>query len=492
MGSGLVNKPAVKNPLPTTALATPAPAKAPITNVMGSGLPIQSSTVGNIKPATYGSTAPAPVVAPAKTTGLVSTPSSAGQTALSKAGITNTSGLNLSAINNIASQQTAPAPVKTAPVATPAPATGIKGLVPPPDNSYSGLIGQLAGFGSTPSTAYTQAQQDYNDALKYQEKLKEANSQMHADIHSDPVSARVMQGRDAAVQQANTEKLGAAQSQVQQAQQGIGYAQTQQGMQQSALNSAAGLSAPVQVAPGNTLTSPTTGSTVAGGLGGYVNYQTAQQVMSLAGQYPDAGFVYNQNLSPQENLQQFQQSALKNSPTYQKSTYGAPGATSYMGGQQMGAAGALTGQVSQIQALGSGAESNFALLMDIATKGGINDANVPVLNQLSNNVKLGLTSNDAVAAFQANLESLRAQYSQILGGGTATDSTRVMASKEIPDNISLSALKAVQQSLGSEINNKVSGYNTTISQYSNGGSNGAASTQGGLVKTAVGTINTNW
>jgi hypothetical protein len=129
-------------------------------------------------------------------------------------------------------------------------------------------------------------------------------------------------------------------------------ANTQQAQTITGLSNTTNYAQPVQVAPGSTLFTPT-GEQVAGGLGGYVNYQTAEQVMGLISQYPDAGYRYNENLSPQQNLE-LAQNAIKQSPNYQRGTFGVAGANSYIGGQQLGAAGQLTQQASQIQTQGAG------------------------------------------------------------------------------------------------------------------------------------------
>lgn len=243
-------------------------------------------------------------------------------------------------------------------------------------------------------------------------------------------------------------------------------ANTQQQIGVSGLSQAGGLAQPVQVAPGSTLFSPVGGEQVAGGLGGYVNYSTAEQVMGLISQYPDAGYAYNSALSPQQNLQAAQQ-AIQASPTYQRSTFGAPGASSFIGGAQLQAAGNLTGEAAQIQAQAGAAESNFELLLNVARQGGVNQTNVPILNTLKRNVERGTTSSEAVTTFNSVIQSVRAQYASILGGGTPTDASRSEAASQIPDDISIQALETIGRALHAEASNRIASYQNTIGGLGN-------------------------
>lgn len=339
-----------------------------------------------------------------------------------------------------------------------------------PKPTYGGLVQTLAERAQTPSGQVTDAFESQQRRAEDLRKFRESVADTTRGIYSAPTSARVMQGRDQAVQLANAQKEAARAAELTAATDLYGASLTGQGQELTALGTAAGLAAPVQVAPGSTLASPLSGETVAGGLGGYANYQTAEQVMGLIRQYPDAGYVYDQTKTPQENLQTFQSSALQRSPTYQKETYGQPGATSVVGGAQLGSAAELTRQASEIQAIANGAEANFSLLVDTARRGGVNDSNVPALNRLQQNVQRGLASAEAVALFRATLESVRSQYASILGGGTVTDAGRASANQQIPDDISLSALMALEQQLMSEAQNRVAGYQNQIGSLTGGGS----------------------
>lgn len=249
---------------------------------------------------------------------------------------------------------------------------------------------------------------------------------------------------------------------------------TQQQQQLSGLGTAGGLAQPVQVPYSNQFIDPMSGQSAGGaGLGGYAGYNAAQQAIALAGEYPDAGVQYDANLSPEQNLQRIQQ-AIQGSATYQRGAFGAAGANSYIGGQQLSAAGTLTQQVSQLQTQGNAADANFNLMLDILKRGGINDLNQPVLNQLQQGLSRGLTSDADLIAFRSALQTVRSQYAAILGGGTPTDATQAMAAEKIPDTVSAGALQEVERTMKSLVSNTVASYNQQIGSYSNqgGGSGG--------------------
>lgn len=255
----------------------------------------------------------------------------------------------------------------------------------------------------------------------------------------------------------------------------LNAALTQQQTGVTGYTNALNQSQPVQVPYGNQYIDPITGQSAGGaGLGGYSGYNAAQQSIELAGQYPDANVQYDPSQTPEQNLQRIQQ-AVQNSPTYQRGAFGAAGANSYIGAQQLGAAGDLTNKVAQLQTVGNAADANFNLILDIAKRGNINDLNQPVLNQLSQGLSRGLTSNQDVIAFRSGLQTVRSQYAAILGGGTPTDATQAMAAEKIPDTVSLSALQEVERTMKSLIGNTTASYNQQINAYSQQGSKGGSS-----------------
>lgn len=322
----------------------------------------------------------------------------------------------------------APAPQSTAHAlqTPPAPKVQTTASAPAPKPLFPDIVTSLSGRATQPSTMTTSGMKAYDDAVKYQRDLKENISQQRADIYSDPVSARVMQGREAAVQQANLEKLTAAQEAVNQQQQQIGFGQAQQTLEQSALQQAGSLAQPVQVAPGSTLVSPTGGEQVAGGLGGYVNYQTAEQVMGLISQYPDAGYAYNPSLTPQQNLQNAQ-AAIQASPTYQKGTYGVPGQNTIAGAAQVQTAqqgfNQATIDYNNLYASFTNADALADNALNIMAQAGINPTDVRYANQTIGKVKRQLSSVQQ-QKFDTALQEARNAFGGIVasyGGSTPTD-----------------------------------------------------------------------
>jgi hypothetical protein len=102
------------------------------------------------------------------------------------------------------------------------------------------------------------------------------------------------------------------------------------------------------------------------------------------------------------------------------------------------------------------ATANLGTLTSFMTKYGINDSNTPVINQLNNKVKAGLTDPGAIAAFKSSLEGLRSEYAQVLSrGGTVTDTSRNQANSLIPDDLSPAQLAIVTSQLSKEGTNAI-------------------------------------
>lgn len=340
--------------------------------------------------------------------------------------------------------------------------------------TYGGLVGDLANLGKKGSSGVQKA----TDALA---NFRKSAANYKADIYSAPTSARVMQGRDQAVQLANAQTDAALAASVQ-------NALTAQGQEISALGTAAGYAQPVQIAPGSTLSSPLTGETVAGGLGGYANYQTAEQVMSLIRQYPDAGYVYDQTKTPQENLQAFQSGALQSSPTYQKSTYGVPGAQTIAGAATTQAAQQGYNQSYQLyQDMNTqltNADGQAELLLQAVKSSGINASDARFANKTINEIRRQLSSAD-LQVFDSALKATQAAYGNLLvaGGGTIPSESTAAYNIILNPNASLSAFEAAINQLKREgqvkLNAQGQQVNTYFGQLQNAPRTGAGTQTGG-------------
>lgn len=93
-------------------------------------------------------------------------------------------------------------------------------------------------------------------------------------------------------------------------------------------------------------------------------------------------------------------------------------------------------------------DQNIKLLQEAA--GHVNNSSVPIANQLTNDVKLS-TGDGALNAFNAALQTVRSEYSNILArGGTVTDQTRGEATNLLPSNLDADQLNQVISVLQSE------------------------------------------
>lgn len=476
------------------------------------GTKTTTPAVGTLKPLVS-----APKTTNSQNTGTIPTTTVAGLTPTkpqTTSPIMGTSGSGAAPQQTLPTQTAAPT-APAAPTTTPKPGTGltfpnlIGGIVnaAKPNNTQTGLIKDLRGIASGNATIGLDARnisKMYSDEIARVGKLgagavagnlstgSNVVGSGNAAIASQSASSRMnaLANANQAALQGTAQQLTGQNQAATAVNSALTGANTQQATQVTGLGTAANIAQPVQIAPGSTLASPMSGDTVAGGLGGYVNYQTAEQVMGLISQYPDAGYKYNQALTPQQNLQAAQQ-AIQNSPTYQRSTFGAAGAGSYIGGQQLQSAGDLTQQSSLLQAQAGGAEANFHLLLNLAKQGGVNDTNVPILNTIQRNVQRGAVSSEAVTTFNSVIQSVRAQYAAILGGGTPTDASRREAEAQIPNDISISALDSISKALSQEANNRIVGYNQQIQGLLNQ-NNQQFGGQQNIVQTSAGAINTNW
>lgn len=116
----------------------------------------------------------------------------------------------------------------------------------------------------------------------------------------------------------------------------------------------------------------------------------------------------------------------------------------------------------------STATANLDVLNKFMTQYGINQSNVPVINQLNNKIKAGLTDPGAVAAFNTTLQGLRAEYAQVLSrGGEVTDSSRASANSLIPDDLSPAQLAIVTSQLKQEGANAIAEANQSVTDIQN-------------------------
>lgn len=251
----------------------------------------------------------------------------------------------------------------------------------------------------------------------------------------------------------------------------LGGANTQQYQTLSGLGTAGGFAQPVSQPFNTSLVSPLTGGVVAGGLGGYANYNAAEQVMSLISQYPDAGYQYNPSLSPQENLIAAQQ-AIQSSPTYQKGVYGVPGAQTVAGATQTQTAQQGYNDAFQSYQTLNSQLQNADLLADnlvgIMAKNGINPIGAQFIDQKIKDVKRQFSSAEQ-QEFDTALKEVQAAYSNLLasGGGVIPTEATEAANTLISPNSTLGAISAAIKQLKLAGDLRVRTQGSRASQYLN-------------------------
>lgn len=113
-----------------------------------------------------------------------------------------------------------------------------------------------------------------------------------------------------------------------------------------------------------------------------------------------------------------------------------------LSGTNLRSLGDIQGQINTIQSQAQAAKANFDQLASIAQQGGV-DPNAPILTTLTQRfAQFGGTNSPQVQAFLSHLEAVRSQYRNLTGS-------------EIPDNITLTGLQAIQNALNGTIQNNL-------------------------------------
>lgn len=375
------------------------------------------------------------------------------------------------------------------------------GSTPPPvvPPSFGGGATSLPGAPATPYddpayqsavSAYQQAQQLTPEEIANNtdiSNLAESSRQAYENTGNQPIPLEFITG-----QRKNIQESAGSLGQTLQAKAAMLEAKRTAATNASkasldALNAKITAEKPVSVTPGNSLVNPLTGQTVATGLGGGVGGPSGTTAPGTTGNpaidTTTAGYA-TQTIPSAGNLTQsaIDQAALSFAltgqlPSGSRSSSGIGGlqATAIKSrAAEMNAGGNIQGNKAKLTSLQSSltdqttylnttqrayqtATQNFGVLSDFMTKNGLNTSGVPLINQLQNKVKAGLTDPGSVAAFQSMIEGLRAEYAQVLSrGGQVTDTSRNSASSLIPDNLSPEQLLKVKTQLDLEGGNAIS------------------------------------
>lgn len=237
------------------------------------------------------------------------------------------------------------------------------------------------------------------------------------------------------------------------------------------------------------------------------------QYNALQQQYPNAAIpAYNTALSPATN-QQIAQELVSNSPAYRaqfQSTYATPGGGTGIyskldvtGLQQnqdgsytlvpaaaaaLGSANAavVNSSLSNLSTINSAIDSStktLATTQNFMNQYGLNQSDVPIINQIQNSTNKQLPKAGAIAALNVDLNTLRSDYSQFLIGrggsiaGTGPDSSEVM--QAIPDNVSPDQLQTIVNQMQVGGQNTATAVNAQVQQALQGISNNSISTNSG-------------
>lgn len=218
------------------------------------------------------------------------------------------------------------------------------------------------------------------------------------------------------------------------------------------------------------------------------------QYNSLQQAYPAANIPeYNTGLSPATN-QQIAQEMVTNSPAYRsqfQSTYQTPGggtgiynrldtnllqenpdgtiqlvggAAAALGSANASSLNQLTSTYNELAPAFKAANDDFSYITQFMQKAGLNDANVPIVNQFTNWAKKNGIDPGTAAQFKSALASLQANYANVLGarGLTPTDAGKA-AGDLIPANITPAQMAKVQEALNTNGQNILNATKNQIS-----------------------------
>jgi len=388
----------------------------------------------------------------------------------------------------------------------------VSGLLTPPTPPSSGFSGSTTGTPTTPtysglvSTILDRASKSnqevsdaFNNAATARDNLQKFRASV-ADatkgIYSAPTSARVMQGRDQALQVANASKEAALGSELTSAETAYNAALTGQGQQFNLLSSALNASQPTLGQYGQTFYNPLDPSSASSG---------ANEIVTGWAQYLAGGGDPNQvpaAVSGNPVLwQQTLSAAKQQNPSFDVNT--ALGAAA---GRQTNASTAGTAITStaaqgyqtttqnynQMTAYNNAAHTQAGNLLNILNKTGINANNPTLFNKGVNTLQRNFSSTD-YAAFTTALAELQNMYSQLLqtGGGTPSGNEQ-QALNVLNPNSSAAAIGAavaqLEQAAYAKLQAQYNQANGYLQQLQGGGAGAGAGggSTGGTISTSIG------
>ena len=360
-------------------------------------------------------------------------------------------------------------PYSNATVGTPANTT-IAPTVSQPTGPYQSAVSGLVGMAGQPGAAYTNQMNTANDInaqlaqSRTQEAQALANNASPADQYGR--SIEYQQGAGGILQNLFLNQQNALASQFQGATNLVNAANTQQGLQQSAYSSAAGLTTPQLGQYGQAYYNPYTAGQAGGGSGVSPSdpfYATLQNYAQMAanGQYAGipSSITGNAVLNNQMN-----EMAKAINPNYNPVTSSAFSSSQ----------GAQTQQIATWTSAKQQASNLGANLTSLINSAGINPNDVNKLNTAVQTWATN-TSSPQYATFHNLVADLSNTYAQVLtpSGGTVTDYVRSISDSLLNPSASGKSILQVISDLDGQVNAKIAGVQTS---YNAGTSNGSANT----------------
>lgn len=394
-----------------------------------------------------------------------------------------------------------------APQPAPTPTT-FPGLLGAAVNQQNSPFNQSAraSIAGTQGAAQSTYGQGYGNAAQYGEQANTAVKQLQniqtgvatgiGNINQEAIPLQFQQGRGQALQTMYGGQEQALASEIQglgslygtaAGQQSTGIsglnasgqtALTGQGQTYGALQSAAGLAKPEVVGQGQAVFDPLTAQTSGG------SYDPQVQAHSFAQSVMDGTMTYDQAVQSM-GYSPVGKTALDQAITAQG---GQPLALQAQGSSQQGIIGSQQQQVAGYQSALQQGQNLQSQLSDLITHFGLNPADLNAANvglqKIAQNV-----SSPQYKILANYINDIANTYAQVLTppGGSATDTTRGIATSMLDATAKGTSIMATMQSLDQAARAKIAGVSTT------GAQNHAAPSSGGTtVQTKAGPVNTNW
>lgn len=390
-------------------------------------------------------------------------------------GTTNTNNIQSTGSTNNTSYS-APVAQNTAvytPQSTQAPVAPIKGL-------FSDVASSLAGSGAANTALGQNAQNIASDAAAQIADTGRQGARFAAGQRTTGTSP-VAEGNAAVTAQTTAAEQQAIAAGANVALQGNQQALSAQGQTQSALNAAGNLTQPNPAAYGQAVFDPVAGTYSGGGS----NLDPQTQATSLAQKVMSGQMTYDQAMSSLSYAGNVGSNFLNNAITQ---AGGNPLQLQASGSATQGIVGTQATQIAGYQSALQQGQNLQSQLTDLIHTFGLNPNDVNAVNTGIQTIAKN-TSDPRYQILSNYVNDIANTYSQILTppGGSATDTTRGIATSMLNATASGQSLISVMQSLDQAAKAKIAGVSTTGA--STGSSSGSTT---GTVQTSAGAVNTNW